>query len=89
MPLNSAFGLSIYLPLGEEERHDTNANTELGGKTLLEYYLDPAQLQFTYNARHWAELVKLLIDKDAARSSPRRRPAEATPTKYETPRQPN
>jgi len=86
MLLYQAFGLSIYLPLGEEERHSTDANTQLGGKTLFEYYCDPTQLQFTRNVKHWSELVKLLIGKDAARSEHRRRPS---PTEYRTPRQRN
>jgi hypothetical protein len=100
MVLDDAYGLSIYLPLGEKERHDNNAVVVLTGqassddetamkrakKTLLEYYCDPTQLQFTRDVPKWSELVKLLIDRDAQREHPRR-DRQARQNAYQTLRQ--
>ena len=62
--LSNAYGLSIYLPLGGDERLDEEARKKLveGGKgTYLEYYLDPQQLEFTKYAENWRNFVHTLI----------------------------
>lgn len=87
MSLQNAHGLSIYLPLGEEERHNQYAADLLAKRTLLEYYSDPTQLRFTRDYSQWAALVRLLIELDSRRSHPRRRGQDASLPNYTTPRQ--
>jgi hypothetical protein len=61
---SNATGLSIYLPLGEQDVRPTGmivAPGELAPENqLLEYYVDPTQLAFTRDAPSWAQLLSRL-----------------------------
>jgi hypothetical protein len=65
-----AHGLSIYLPLGEQDYRpsDTNADGELIPKRQLDYYSDADQLAFTQKAPRWADLLVRLEANTPART---------------------
>jgi hypothetical protein len=65
-----AHGLSIYLPLGEQDYRpsDTNADGKPIPKRQLDYYSDPAQLAFTLKAPSWADLLVRLEENTPQRT---------------------
>jgi hypothetical protein len=78
--LSGARGLSIYLPLGEQDRRPNGPLDEQGNATpypQLTYYADPAQLAFTRDAPNWAALLLRL--KDATPLREQVRPPEDWP----------
>ncbi len=63
--LSGAKGLSIFLPLGEQDYRPTKADPSDPTKPFLPdhqltYYADPTQLMLTHDAPKWAELLVLL-----------------------------
>jgi hypothetical protein len=60
--LGHANGLSIFLPLGEQDYRPThidptNPTKPAQAERQLGYYIDPAQLAFTRNVPQWAALL--------------------------------
>jgi len=53
--LDHAYGLSIYLPLGEAQEGEPSRPIEKA--SYLAYYTDPGQLLFTRDAPEWASLL--------------------------------
>jgi hypothetical protein len=68
--LNRAHGLSIYLPIGEQDerhKHDRKIENLFEGKTYLDFYVE--QLKFTGEEKDdnrtksaWAQLVEKLVE---------------------------
>lgn len=83
--LDDAYGVAIYLPLGElEDRRRDVQPRDLLDKPYLDYYVDVDQLAFAKEAKHWAKLLAILTSNIPSGRSLIRDPAKPA---YRTPRQ--
>jgi hypothetical protein len=69
---DGAYGLSIFLPLGEQDYRPTRVDVNNGPaqpEAQLKYYVDSNQLAFTRNVPNWAALLQRLEANTPMRSA--------------------